>query len=69
MSILVHEYSYDDEMRVAKSDDLISSFLPSFIKAIDGKPDALEGQAVQGDISRVLDLALTNGEAPIKYLL
>jgi protease-4 len=57
-----------ENMRYNASEDLISSFLPSLIKAARGEPDALEGQAAQGDISRVLDLAQTDGKAPIKYM-
>jgi protease-4 len=57
-----------ENLRFNASEDILSSFLPSLIKAIDGKPDAMEGRTTQGDISRVLDLAKTEGKLPIKYL-
>ncbi|MDR1068777.1 MAG: signal peptide peptidase SppA [Clostridiales Family XIII bacterium] len=64
----------DDEMPIeniyydADDSNVFSSLIPSLIEAFGGKPAALDGQASQSDIARVLKLAETDGKAPIKYL-
>jgi protease-4 len=60
--------SIEDMHYNADESDIFSSLIPSLIEAFKGAPNALDGQASQSDIARVLELAETDGKAPIKYL-